>query len=95
MCQFHLSIAQIFCGPFTRSDIHDRACHIHYIITAEGHEPFTTMMYFNHSPYVDSDTIFSVRDFRVDIVKHDKADEIAAKGLDKAFYTLEYTFILP
>lgn len=72
-----------------------RACHIHYIITAEGHEPFTTMMYFNHSPYVESDTIFSVKDFRVDIVKHENADEIAAKGLDKPFYTLEYTFVLP
>lgn len=72
-----------------------RAAHMHYIIQAEGHEQFTTMMYFNHSPYVDSDTIFSVKDFRVDIVKHDDAAEIKAKGLDRPFYTLEYTFVLP
>jgi hydroxyquinol 1,2-dioxygenase len=72
-----------------------RACHIHYIIRAEGHEDFTTMMYFNHSDYVESDTIFSVKDFRVDLVKHDSPEEIAEKGLDKPFYTLEYTFILP
>lgn len=72
-----------------------RACHIHFMIHAEGHEDFTTMMYFNHSPYVDSDTIFSVKDFRVDIVKHSDAAEIKAKGLNKPFYTLEYTFVIP
>lgn len=72
-----------------------RAAHIHYIIQAPGHEQFTTMMYFNHSPYVDSDTIFSVKDFRVDIVKHDDAAAIKAKGLDRPFYTLDYTFVLP
>lgn len=72
-----------------------RARHIHYIITAPGHEPFTTMMYFNHCPYVDSDTIFSVKDFRVDIVKHEDSKDIAARGLDKPFYTLDYTFVLP
>lgn len=72
-----------------------RACHIHYIIQAPGHEQFTTMMYFNHSPYVDSDTIFSVKNFRVDIQKHDDAAEIMAKKLDRAFYTLDYTFVVP
>lgn len=72
-----------------------RACHIHYIIRAAGHDDFTTMMYFNHSPYVDSDTIFSVKDFRVDIVKHDNGEEIRARGLDKPFYTLDYTFVIP
>jgi len=72
-----------------------RAAHIHYIVRAPGHDDFTTMMYFNHSPYVDSDTIFSVRDFRVDIVKHDNAAEMKARGLDKPFYTLEYTFVIP
>ena len=72
-----------------------RAAHIHYIIRAEGHDDFTTMMYFNHSPYVDSDTIFSVRDFRVDLVRHTERAEIAAQGLDKAFFTLDYTFVIP
>jgi hydroxyquinol 1,2-dioxygenase len=72
-----------------------RACHVHYMIHAPGHEPLTTMMYFNHSPYVDSDTIFSVKNFRVDITKHEDAREIAAKRLDRPFYTLDYTFVIP
>jgi catechol 1,2-dioxygenase/hydroxyquinol 1,2-dioxygenase len=72
-----------------------RASHIHYIIRAEGHPDFTTMMYFNHSPYVNSDTIFSVKDFRVDIVEHDQPDEMKARGVDKPFYTLDYTFVIP
>ena len=53
------------------------------------------MMYFNRSPYVDSDTIFSVKDFRVDIEEHTDPVEISAKGLDKPFYTLDFTFVLP
>lgn len=72
-----------------------RAAHIHYKIHADGHDEFTTMMYFNRSPYVDSDTIFSVKDFRVDIEEHTDPDEIAAKGLGRPFYTLEYTFVVP
>lgn len=72
-----------------------RAAHIHYIIRAEGHPDFTTMMYFNHSPYVDSDTIFSVKDFRVDIVKHSDADEMKTRGVSKPFFTLDYTFVIP
>lgn len=72
-----------------------RACHIHYIISAPGHEPFTTMMYFNHSPYVDSDTIFSVKNFRVDLTEHCDLEELKERGMDRPFCTLEYTFVLP
>ena len=72
-----------------------RAAHIHYKILTDDHDEFTTMMYFNRSPYVDSDTIFSVKDFRVDVVEHNEPDEISSKGLDKPFYTLEYTFVIP
>ena len=72
-----------------------RAAHIHFKIHAQGHDEFTTMMYFNRSPYVDSDTIFSVKDFRVDLIEHADPAEIAEKGLDKPFYTLDYTFVLP
>jgi hydroxyquinol 1,2-dioxygenase len=72
-----------------------RAAHIHYKIHAKGHDEFTTMMYFNRSPYVDSDTIFSVKDFRVDVTEHTDKAEIKARGLKKPFFTLDYTFVLP
>lgn len=72
-----------------------RAAHIHYIIRAAGHDDFTTMMYFNHSPYVDSDTIFSVKDFRVDLEEHSDPAEMEERGVDKPFYTLEYNFVIP
>ncbi len=71
-----------------------RAAHIHYMIHREGQPPFITMMYMNHSPYVDSDTIFSVKDFRVDLEKHENRAEIEARGLDRRFFTLDYTFVL-
>jgi hypothetical protein len=31
----------------------------------------------------------------VNIVKHADPAEIKARGLDRAFYTLDYTFIIP
>jgi len=72
-----------------------RAAHIHFIIRAPGHEEFTTMMYFNHSPYIDSDTIFSVKDFRVDVTRHNDPAEMKARGISKPFCTLDYTFVIP
>ena len=72
-----------------------RAAHIHYIIRPDDKDDFTTMMYFNRSKYVDSDTIFSVKDFRVDVTEHNDAAEIEAKGQDKLFCSLDYTFVLP
>ncbi|MDT8397701.1 MAG: dioxygenase [Pseudomonadales bacterium] len=73
----------------------NRPAHIHYVIRAPGHADFTTMAYMNHSPYVDSDTIFSVKDFRVDLLRHDSAAAMAERGVSKPFYTLDYTFVIP
>lgn len=72
-----------------------RAAHINYCVRAEGHADFTTMMFFNHSPYIDSDTLFAVRQLRVDPVRHTDADAMKARGVSKPFFTLDYTFIIP
>ena len=58
-----------------------RAAHIHAIVTAEGHRPVVTHVFDSSSRYLDSDTVFGVkqsliRDFvpgddRVLVCEHD------------------------
>lgn len=39
-----------------------RAAHIHTIVTAEGYEPITTHLFDRESDYLDSDTVFGVKE---------------------------------
>ncbi|MFQ5658987.1 MAG: dioxygenase [Gammaproteobacteria bacterium] len=72
----------------------ERPAHIHYRIQAEGYPTFITMAYMKNSPYIDSDTIFSVKDLKYDPQRHDSEEEMAARGVDKPFYTVDYDFRL-
>jgi protocatechuate 3,4-dioxygenase beta subunit len=38
-----------------------RAAHIHFIVSALGHEPVTTHVFDSADPYLNSDTVFGVR----------------------------------
>ena len=39
-----------------------RAAHIHAIVSAPGHGPVTTHIFDAENPYLDSDTVFGVKD---------------------------------
>jgi protocatechuate 3,4-dioxygenase beta subunit len=39
-----------------------RAAHIHLIVSAPGHRPVTTHIFDAENPYLDSDTVFGVKD---------------------------------
>jgi catechol 1,2-dioxygenase len=39
-----------------------RPAHIHYKVTADGHEPLVTMVFFAGDPYLDGDTIGAVKE---------------------------------
>lgn len=73
----------------------ERPAHIHYRIKAKGHPTYTTMAYIADSPYIDSDTIFSVKDLKYNLKKHDSESEMQARGVDTPFYTTHYDFVLP
>lgn len=60
-----------------------RPAHVHFIVTAEGYEPVTTMIFADDDPYIDSDVVFAVKNSLV--VKMDKA-------ADGNVYTAEYDF---
>ena len=39
-----------------------RPSHIHYLISAPGHEELVTALYIHGDPHIDSDTVFGVTD---------------------------------
>jgi catechol 1,2-dioxygenase len=72
-----------------------RPAHLHLKVTADGHQPLTTMLYLAGDPWLDDDTIFSVKpELTVALTGHEQADEISARGLDRPFSTASYDFAL-
>jgi catechol 1,2-dioxygenase len=72
-----------------------RPAHVHFIISAPGFQTLTTHLFVNGDKYLDSDTVFGVKDsLIVDFVRHDDPREITARGVSQPFYTASYDFVL-
>ncbi len=71
-----------------------RPAHIHYIIKAEGCDELTTMTYIAGAKFVDSDTVFSVKDALITLEKHDSPEAMQERGVDKPFWTSSFDFTL-
>jgi len=72
-----------------------RPAHIHFIVSAEGHQPVTTELFVEGDPYLDSDAVFGVRgSLVVPFVRHDAADEATRLNVPAPFYTVDYDFVL-
>jgi catechol 1,2-dioxygenase len=73
-----------------------RPAHIHFVVSAEGYEPVTTHIFDDTDPYLESDTVFAVKDsLTCTFVRHDVDDEEAARsGLAPPFCTARFDFVL-
>ena len=73
-----------------------RPAHVHFVVSADGYEPVTTHIFDDSDPYLESDTVFAVKDSLIcHFVRHDDADERARElGIDPPFYTVEFDFVL-
>lgn len=70
-----------------------RAAHIHFIVSADGHNPVTTHVFDAASAYLDSDTVFGVKESLVrPFVRH--APPAPNAGVSGPVYTVEYDFVL-
>ncbi len=64
-----------------------RPAHIHFKVTAGGHEPLVTQVFFPDDPYLENDTIGAVKPALVrPLERHDGAE----RGLDAAFSTCDF-----
>jgi protocatechuate 3,4-dioxygenase beta subunit len=64
-----------------------RPAHIHFKVTAPGHAPLTTMIFFPGDPYLDDDTIGAVK---TALVRPLERHEGSARGLPAPFSTCRF-----
>jgi catechol 1,2-dioxygenase len=68
-----------------------RPAHIHYKVTADGHHPLVTMVFFAGDPYLDNDTIGAVKESLVlSPARHADGAEIRERGLSAPFSTCDF-----
>lgn len=73
-----------------------RPAHIHFVVSAKGYEPVTTHIFDSIDEYLDSDTVFAVKDSLIcTFERHDTRDEAANRfGIDPPFCTVQFDFVL-
>jgi protocatechuate 3,4-dioxygenase beta subunit len=64
-----------------------RPAHIHFKVTAGGHKPLVTQVFFPDDPYLDNDTIGAVKAALVLPLERHDGDE---RGLDAPFSTCDF-----
>jgi protocatechuate 3,4-dioxygenase beta subunit len=73
-----------------------RPAHVHFVVSAEGYEPVTTHIFDDTDPYLESDTVFAVKDSLIcHFVLHEERDETSHQfAIDPPFYTVAFDFVL-
>jgi protocatechuate 3,4-dioxygenase beta subunit len=73
-----------------------RPAHVHFVVSAEGYEPVTTHIFDDTDPYLQSDTVFAVKESLIcHFMRHDARDETSQQfAIDPPFYTVEFDFVL-
>jgi hydroxyquinol 1,2-dioxygenase len=64
-----------------------RPAHVHFRVSADGYEPVTTHIFDDADPYLESDTVFAVKDSL--ICRFTRHDEV-----DPPFCAAEFDFVL-
>ena len=73
-----------------------RPAHVHFVVSAAGYEPVTTHLFDDVDPYLDSDTVFAVKDSLIcTFVRHGTREDVADRlGIDPPFCTAQFDFVL-
>jgi protocatechuate 3,4-dioxygenase beta subunit len=68
-----------------------RPAHIHFKVTAGGHAPLVTQVFFPGDPYLEHDTIGAVKAALVrPLERHEGEAELAERGLSAPFSTCDF-----
>jgi hydroxyquinol 1,2-dioxygenase len=72
-----------------------RPAHVHFMIAAEGFETLRTHVFLSHSPYLDSDVVFGVKDSLIrDLEKQPAGVTPGGHQIDAPTDLLRYDFVL-
>jgi len=68
-----------------------RPAHIHFKVSADGHQPLVTMVFFAGDPYLENDTIGAVKESLVlSLERHEDDTEVRERGLKAPFFTCDF-----
>jgi protocatechuate 3,4-dioxygenase beta subunit len=68
-----------------------RPAHIHFKVSADGHQPLVTMVFFAGDPYLENDTIGAVKESLVLSPERQEDDtEVRERGLEAPFFTCDF-----
>lgn len=74
---------------------HFRPAHIHFYITAPGHESLITHLFKKGAKYIDSDVVFGVKEkLIVEFEKHAAGKTPTGEISEKPFVVVNYDFVL-
>jgi len=74
-----------------------RPAHVHFVVSADGYESVTTHLFDDVDPYLDSDTVFAVKDsLMCTFVDHTTRDDADAErlGIEAPFAVAQFDFVL-
>jgi hydroxyquinol 1,2-dioxygenase len=72
-----------------------RPAHLHFMISAPGHERLITHVFRNGDEYLDSDAVFGVRGSLIaDWVRHEPGRTPDGRDSAVPYYTLDFDFVL-
>lgn len=72
-----------------------RPAHVHYMISAPGHETLVTHVFAQDDPYLDSDAVFGVKDSLVaEFPRHAPGTAPDGRAVSTAWRSLRYDFSL-
>ena len=72
-----------------------RPAHIHFMVSAPGHEPVTTHVFEAGDEYLDSDAVFGVKESLItEFVRHEPGTAPDGTEMDVPYYTARYDFVL-
>jgi protocatechuate 3,4-dioxygenase beta subunit len=72
-----------------------RPAHLHFMVSAPGHETVVTHLFVKGDPYLESDVVFGVKDsLIVDFKRNESESEAQKLGLKAPFHSASYDFVL-
>jgi protocatechuate 3,4-dioxygenase beta subunit len=73
-----------------------RPAHVHFVVSSDGYEPVTTHIFDDADPYLESDTVFAVKDSLIcQFKRHEEPDETSRRfSLEPPFYSVDFDFVL-
>ncbi|KQP49660.1 intradiol ring-cleavage dioxygenase [Pseudorhodoferax sp. Leaf274] len=73
----------------------NRAAHLHFIVTAAGHQPVITHIFTPDCPYLQQDAVFGVKqDLVADFQQVTDPEQAARFGMAAPFWRVDWDFVL-